>query len=176
METVPHFRKVSLLWEGGSVSLFKRRLLRVPWIAGRANSSVLKEINPEYSWEGLVLKLQYFGHLMWNLTHWKRPWCWERLKAGEGDDRGRDGWLTSLTQWTWVWANSWRWWRAGKPGVLQSMEFQRVGRDWTASVSLRHVTARTLNSLCNRSKARGAHSVEIMGTLWARGSRPRCIL
>ena len=65
----------------------------------------LNEISPEHSLEGLMLKLklQYFGHLM---THWKRPWCWERLKAeGEGDDRGWDGWMTSLTQWTWIWAS-----------------------------------------------------------------------
>ena len=61
------------------------------------------------------------------LTHWKRPWCWERLKAGgEGDNRGWDGWMVSLTQWTWVWANSRRQWRTGKPGVLQSMRSRRV--------------------------------------------------
>ena len=65
------------------------------------------------------------------LPFWKRPWCWERLKAGrEGDDRGQDGWMASLTQWTWVWANSGRWWRAGKPGMLQSMGLQRVGHNW----------------------------------------------
>ena len=83
-----------------------RRLLRVPCIARSSNQSILKEISPEYSLEGLMLKLklQYFGHLM-RRTHWKRPWCWERLKAGgEGDDRGWDGWAASLTQWTWVWA------------------------------------------------------------------------
>ena len=66
------------------------------------------------------------------LTHWKRPWCCERLKAGgEGDDR-RDGWMASPTQWTWVWANSGRWWRTGKPGMLQSMGSQRVGHEWAA--------------------------------------------
>ena len=65
------------------------------------------------------------------LTHWKRPWCWERLKAaGEGDNRGRDGCMTSPTQWTWVWASSGSWWWTGKPGVLQSMGSQRVGHDW----------------------------------------------
>ena len=65
------------------------------------------------------------------LTHWKRPWCWERLKAGgEGDDRGLDGWMASLTQLTWVWVNSRRWWRTGKAGVLQSMGLQRVRHDW----------------------------------------------
>ena len=143
--------------------------LRVPWTARRSNQSILKEISPEYSLEGLILKLQYFGLLMrrtnlsektlslgrieggkrqqeiwekdqwfqihlelilnihwknwcwsWNsstmvtwckeLTHWKRPWCWERLNAGgKGDDRGWDGWMASLTPWTWVWVNSRSW-------------------------------------------------------------------
>ena len=56
------------------------------------------------------------------LTHRKRPWCWERSKAGgEGDNKGQDGWMASAIQWTWVWASSGRWWRTGKPGVLQSM-------------------------------------------------------
>ena len=65
------------------------------------------------------------------LTHWKRPWCWERLRAGgEGDDRGWDGWMASPTPWTWVWANSRSWWWTGRPGVLQSMGSQRVGHDW----------------------------------------------
>ena len=111
-----------------------RRLLRVPWTARRSNHSILKEINPEYSLEGLMLKLklQNFGPT-WGEepTHWKRPWCWEKWRArGEGDDRGWNGWMTSPTQWTWVWANSRRWWRTGKPGVLQSVGSQRVGPDW----------------------------------------------
>ena len=83
-----------------------RWLLRVPWTARRSNQSILKEISPEYSLEGLMLKLklQYFGHLMWRADSLERPWCWERLKAErEGDDRGWDGWMASLTQWTWVW-------------------------------------------------------------------------
>ena len=78
-----------------------------PLATRRSNQLILKEISPESSLEGLMLKLklQYLGHLM--QTHWKRPWCWERLKAGgEGDDRGQDGWITSLTRWTWVWASS----------------------------------------------------------------------
>ena len=72
---------------------------------GQINQSILKGINPEYSLKGLMLKLtfQYFGHL----THWKRPWCWKTLRAGEmGGDRYWDGWMASSTQWTWVWANS----------------------------------------------------------------------
>ena len=85
-----------------------RRLLRVPWTARRSNQSILEEISPECSLEGLMLKLklQYFVHLMWRTDSLERPWCWERLKAGGGDDRGWDSWMASLTQWTWVWASS----------------------------------------------------------------------
>ena len=64
------------------------------------------------------------------LTHWKRAWCWERLKVGEGDNRRWDGWMVSLTQWTWVWVNSRSWWQTGRPGMLQSMGSQRVGHGW----------------------------------------------
>ena len=91
---------------------------------------------PTPSWRTLVLNI-HWKDWCWNwssntlatwfeeLTHLKRPWCWEKLKVGgEGDDRGWDGWMASLTQWTWVWANS-RWqWRTGKPDVLQSMGSQ----------------------------------------------------
>ena len=75
-------------------------------------------------------------------THWKRPWCCERLKAGgEGDDKGKDVWMASLTQWTWVWSNSGRWWRTGKPGVLQSLGSQRVGHDWGTENNMHTYTA-----------------------------------
>ena len=70
-------------------------------------------------------------------THWKRPWCWERLRAGgKGDDRGWDGWVASLTQWTWVWANSRRWWRTGKPGLLQSRSSQSIRQNWATEQQL----------------------------------------
>ena len=70
------------------------------------------------------------------LTHWKRPWCWERLKAGgEGDDRGWDGWMASPTQWTWVWASSGSWWWTGRTGVLQSIGSQRVGNNWVTELN-----------------------------------------
>ena len=116
-----------------------RRLLRVLWKAWRSNQSTLREINPEYSLEGLMLKLklQYFGHLMWR-TDWKISWSWERLKAGEGDDRGRHGWMASPTRWTWVWVSSGSWWWKGKPCVLQSMGSQRVGLDRVTELQLIH--------------------------------------
>ena len=70
------------------------------------------------------------------LTHWKRPRCWERLRAGgEGDDRGWDGWIASPTQWTWVWADSGSWWWTGKPGVLWFMGLQRVRHDWETELN-----------------------------------------
>ena len=78
-----------------------RRLLRVPWTARRSNQSILKEISPEYSLDGLMLKLklQYSGLLMRRTDSLEKTRCWERLKAGgEGDDRGRNGWMASLTQ------------------------------------------------------------------------------
>ena len=113
-----------------------RRFLRVPWTARRSNWSILTEISPEYSLEGLVLKLklQYFGHLMQRTDYWKSPWCWERLKT-EGDDIGWDGWMASPTQQTWIWAGSgsWRW--TGKPSVLQSMGSPRVGHDWATELT-----------------------------------------
>ena len=98
-----------------------RRLLRVPWTVRRSNQSIVKEINPDYSLEGLMLKLklQYFGHQ-------KRPWCWERLVAEEEDDSRWDGWMASPTQRTWIWASSRRQWRTEEPGELQSMGLQRI--------------------------------------------------
>ena len=101
-----------------------RRLLRVPWTVRRSSQFILKEICPEYSLEVLMLKLklQYFGYLMRRADSLERPWCWEKLRAGEeGDYRGWDGWMASSTQWTWIWATSRCWWWTGEPGVLQSM-------------------------------------------------------
>ena len=69
------------------------------------------------------------------LTHLKRPWCWEKLKVGgEGDDRGWDGWMASPTQWTWVWVNSRSWWWTRRPGVLQFMGLKRVRHDWATEL------------------------------------------
>ena len=88
-----------------------------------------------WSWNSNLLVTWYK-----ELTHWKRPWCWERLKArGEGDDRGWDGGMASPTQWTWVWVSSGIWWWTRKPGVLQSMGSWRVGHDWETWTELNKV-------------------------------------
>ena len=109
-----------------------RRLMRVPWTARRSNQSIREEISPEYSAEAET-------PVLWppdELTPWKRPWCWERLKAeGEGNSRGWDGWMASPIQWTWVWVGSRSWWWTGKPGVLQPIGLQRVGRDWVTELN-----------------------------------------
>ena len=111
---------------------------RIPWTARRSNQSIIKEIGPECSLEGqmLKLKLQYFGHLMRRTNSLEKTLVVERLKVGgEGDDRGWDGWMASLTQWTWVWANSGSWWWTGRPGMLQSMGSQRVRQDWETELT-----------------------------------------
>ena len=114
-----------------------RRLLRVPWTARRSNQSILKEISPGcwkdwcWSWNSSTLAT-------WceELTHLKIPWYLERLKVGgEGDDRGWDGWMISLTQRTWDWVGSGSWWWTGKPGVLQSMGSQRVRHNWVTEMN-----------------------------------------
>ena len=114
-----------------------RRLLKAPGTARRSNQSVLKEISPEYSLEGLMLKLklQYLGHLMRRTNSFEKTLMLERLKAGgKGDDRGWDGWMASPTQWTWVWVNSGSWWWTGRPGVLQFMGLQRVRHEWVTEL------------------------------------------
>ena len=97
-----------------------RRLLRVLWTVRRSNQSILKEIDLEYSLEGLMpkLKLLYFGHLMWTVDSLEKSLMLERLRAeGEEGARGWDGWVASPRQWTWIWANSERWWGTGRPSV-----------------------------------------------------------
>ena len=112
------------------------KTLESPLDTRNSNQSILKEISPESSLEGLMLKLelQYFGHLTRRTESFEKTPSWKRLKAGgEGDDRGWDGWMVSPTQWTWVWLGSGSWWWIDKPGMLQSMGSQRVGQlsDWT---------------------------------------------
>ena len=127
-----------------------RRLLRFTWYVRRSDQSILKESTLNIHWK--------YWHWSWSSntvatwykepTHWKRPWCWERLKAGRKvGNRRLDGWMVSPTEWTWVWACLGSWWWTGKPGVLQSTQLQRVGRDW--------VTEQRQIIESNRSKWRG---------------------
>ena len=93
-------------------TVVQEKTFKSPSTARGSHQPILMEINPEYSLEGLMLmlKLQYFGTWWEELTHWKRPWWWERLRAGgEGGSRGWDGWMASPTQRIWVWANAGRW-------------------------------------------------------------------
>ena len=135
-----------------------RRLLKVPWTARRSNQPILKEISSEYSLEGLMLmlKLQYLGTWCEQLTHLKRPWYWERLRPGEGDNGGWDGWMVLPTQRTWVWVSSGSWWWVGRPGVLRFMGSQRVRHDWSdlAAKSLQMVmeTMKLKNACCLEEK------------------------
>ena len=109
-----------------------RRLLKVPWTLRRSSQTILKEINPEYSLEGLMLKLkfQYFGHLMWRVNSLEKTLMLGKI---EGRRRGwqRMRWLDGITHLMDInWASSRRWWRTGKPGILQSMGSQRVQHNW----------------------------------------------
>ena len=112
------------------------------------DSKEIKPVNPKGNQPWIFIgrpdaKAEVLNTLPWceELTHWKRPWCWERLKArGEGNNRGWDSWMASLTQWTWVWANSGRWWRTGKPGTLQFMGLQRVRHNWVTEQQQQMVT------------------------------------
>ena len=123
--------KKAELWRIDALELWCWR--RVPWTARRFSQSILKEISPEYSSEGLMLKLkfQYFVHLMWRTDSLEKT-----LMLGKIEGRRRkgwqrwDGWIASPTRWTWVWAGSRSWWWTGKPGLLQFMVSQRVEHDW----------------------------------------------
>ena len=127
-----------------------RRLLRVPWTSRRSNQSILKEISPGCSLEGLMLKLklQYFGHLMPRVYSWLEKTLMLGGIGGrrEGDDRRWDCWMASLTRWTWVWVNSGSWWWTGRPGVLWFMGFQRGQLNWT------EYEKRTTNWSCSPAK------------------------
>ena len=111
----------------------------VPWTARKSNQFILKETSPEYSLEGLMLKLkfQYFGHLMQRVDSLEKTLMLGGIwgAGGEGDDRGWDGWMASPTQWTWVWVDSRSWWWTRRPGMLQFMGSQRVRHDWETELN-----------------------------------------
>ena len=127
------------------------RLLRISWTARKSNQPILKEISLNihwkdwhWSWNSNILATWYEG-----LTHWKSPWCWERLKVGgEGDDRGWDGWMASPTQWTWVWVNSRHRWWTERPDVQQSMGSKTIRHYWVIELNrYLHVTVVVASTL-----------------------------
>ena len=124
-----------------------RRILRVPWTTRRSSQSILKEINPEYPLEGLLLKLnvRYFGHLMQRADSLGKALMLGKAK-GKECCKEWDGWIASPTQWTCIWANSGRWWRTEEPG----MGLQRVGRYL--------VTEQQQNVMINKQLLWGANS------------------
>ena len=99
------------------------------------DSKEIKPVNPKGNQHWILIgRTDAEAQILWppDVNSWLIGKCWERLKAGEGGDKGWDGWMASPTQWTWVWADSGRWWRSGRPGVLQLMGLQRVRHgDWT---------------------------------------------
>ena len=128
-----------------------RRLFRVLWTARRSNQSILKEISPGCSLEGLILKqkLQYFGRLMWRVDSLEETLMLERLGAGgERNNRGWDGWMASPIRWAWVWANPGSWWWTGRPGVLWFMGSQRVGHDWVTELNWTELSCPKFIGIC----------------------------
>ena len=114
------------------------RLLRVPWTSRRSNQSILNESILNIHWKDWCWSWSSNTLATWckELTHLKRSWCCESLKAGgKGDNRGWDGWMTSPSLWTWVWVNSGSWWWTGRPGVLRFMGSQQVGHNWAIELN-----------------------------------------
>ena len=110
----------------------------IQWQCWRSNQSILKEISLNIHWKDWCWSWNSNTLATWckELTHLKRPWFWERLRAGgERDKRGWDGWMASPTKWTWVWVDSGSWWGTERPGVLWFMGSQTVGHDWATELN-----------------------------------------
>ena len=126
-----------------------RRHLRVPWTARRSNCPFWRRPALGFLWKEWCWSWNSstLATLCKELTHWKRPWCWEGLGVGgEGDDRGWDGWMASPTRWTWVWVNSGSWWWTGRPGVLWFVGSQRDGHNWETELNWTDCSSISYNS------------------------------
>ena len=154
---------------GKLLHLFGSQFSHLIWL-----SFILMKINPEYSLEELLQSWNANVLATWckELTNWKRPWCWKRLRIrGEVDNRGGDGWMASSIQWTWVWANSRRWWRTGKPGMLQSMVSQGVRHIW--ATEQQHIVEDPINIDTNEPLRRASGScTEFMSATWLTSTFP----
>ena len=138
--------------EGWRIDAFElwcwRRLLRVPQTAKRSNQSILKEISPERSLEGLIMKLrfQYFGHLMWRTDSLEKTPLLGKVESRRRRGQQRMRWLDGITNsLDMSLASSRSWWWTGKPGVLQSMRLQRVGHDWVTELNFKKYFMKTRN-------------------------------
>ena len=166
-----------------------RRLLRVPWTARRSNQSILKEISPGCSLEGLILKLklQYFGYLMWRVDSLEKTLMMGgivgRRRRGRQrmrwlDGRGWAGWMASLTRWMWVWVNSGSWWWTGRPGVLRFMGSQRVRQDWATelnwSILKKATCGKTWFTRCSVQFSSVAQSCPTLRPHESQHTRPPC--
>ena len=144
--------------------------LRAPWTARRSHQSILKEINPGYSLEGLMLKLklQYFNHLKQRADSLKKTLMQGRLRAGgEGGDRRWGGWMASPTRWTWVWVKDRETWRAAAHGVTESDTTERRDNIYLSTyISICHL------SICTHLKPYHSSSVLILGTVLRKNSHP----
>ena len=115
-----------------------RRLVKVPWTARRSNQSILREISPGCSLEGLMLKLklQYFGQLMQRADSFEKTLMLGKIEGRRRGRRQRMRWLDGITtQWTWVWVDSGSWWWTGRPGMLRFMGLQRIGHNWATELN-----------------------------------------
>ena len=148
------------------------KTLESPLDSKEIQQSILKEISLNIHWKDWCWSWHFNTLATWceELTR-NRPWCWERLKAGrEGDDTEWDGWMVLPIRSTWVWANSGRQWRTGKPGVLQSMGLQRVSHEWVTEQQPPHrIQAVTLNSktVHHFEAWEGLYTVFFFGVLWS---------
>ena len=128
-----------------------RRLLRAHWTARRSNQSILKEISPEYSLEGLMLKLklQYFGHLMWRVDSFEKTLMLGKIEGGRRRGWQRVRWLDVITDWMdMIWINSGSWWWTGRPGDLQSLGLQRIRQDQVTELNWDYNTILQLDLHC----------------------------
>ena len=140
-----------------------KRFLRVPWTARRSNQSILKRAVLGIHWKVWYWSQNSNTLATWceELTQWKRPWCWERLKAEEKDSKGWDGWMASLTHWRWIWVNFGSWWWTVRPGVLSPWGLKEL--DTIERLNLTEVQVSQLClTLCDLME------YTVHGILWAR--------
>ena len=139
--------------EAQKIDAFRIVLLEKTLESPLSNQSILKEVNPELEGLRLKLKLQSFDHLMQRADSLEKTLMLGKIECRrKGDNRGWDGWMASLTQWTQVWANCGRQWRTGKPGVLQSLGSQRVRHNWVTEQQQITEEHRSKNPQQNTSK------------------------